>query len=254
MANTRRFTSKGQQMLEEFIESDKVLDLINVINDKEKCKKWVNKNSEIKDALDKGFNNEYGFNIKDKFLWILSDIVNCQLDEKATTQHKQINTFKQLKDFLILLGLNGAIKGIKKVTNVDFIEDNKHLEKVKEIFLDSYSLKQKNYTPLNRIDSFLRQIDESYDDNYIQKFLQEKLSQAAEEEDIILENAIDLMLYVSEKRIPSGFEELEEENVEEGSIKRKREEYINENNNVCKKAFYHSLKCTGESIPDSDPE
>lgn len=224
MVSTRKFTGEEQQILENFIKSNKIYDLVNdKIYDTKKCRKWVNENSKIKDALNKNFNSKSELDIKDKFLWILSDIINCQLDEKATLQHKQINTMSNLKELLILIGVCAEIKEIEDKISENFIENNQHLAELGKTCLDHYSFKKKNFIPSNRLTLVLKEINKNSNSS---------LSNMCNDDELI-ENIDDLILYVDGKEIPQNFKELEEENFEKSGIKHKYEdEYQDENDNI----------------------
>ncbi|WP_395476459.1 hypothetical protein [Rickettsia endosymbiont of Pantilius tunicatus] len=146
MVSTRQFTQKEQQILKNFVKSNQVIELINdKIYDTEKCRQWVNENSKTNDALSKylNFKTKYSLDYKDKFLWILSDIINCQLDEKATPYHKQINNYSNLKNLLILLGICAEINEIQNIISEDLINNNKYLEEIAKICFNYYSLEKK---------------------------------------------------------------------------------------------------------------
>lgn len=54
MVNTRKFTEAEQKILENFVKSNQVIELINdKIYDTEKCRQWVNENLKINYALSK---------------------------------------------------------------------------------------------------------------------------------------------------------------------------------------------------------
>ncbi|WP_341794336.1 hypothetical protein [Rickettsia endosymbiont of Rhinocyllus conicus] len=264
MVNTRKFANEEQKILENFVKSNQVIELINdKIYDTEKCRQWVNENSKINDALSKylNFKTKYSLDYKDKFLWLLSDIINCQSDEKASPYHKQINNSANLKNLLILLGICAEINEIQNIISDDLIKNNKYLEEIAKMCLDHYSLEKKNFIPSNRLNSILKEINK-----YNNNFTSNLYNDSEIEEDID-----DLISYIEEKKIPYDFIELEEEKFENRGIKRKYEEDIDENNNdndeyptkklvkdekICYPATIlpFNLECIGESIPSSDSE
>jgi len=243
MVSTRRFTNEEQQILEDFIKSDKIYDLVSdKIYDTKKCKKWVNENLKIKDALDKNLNHKGELSIKDKFLWILSDIINCQIDEKTPLYHKQINMYFDIKNLLISLGIYGKIEGIKNIESIDFIENNTQLEEIGKTYLNHYSIEKKKFTPLNRFNLILKEIDKNNN-----SFLDNLCS----DEDIG-----DLISYIEEEKIPTNFKELEEEKSEKRGVKRKCEdEYQDKNNNIAtEKEVYICGKISEKAIFDLEYE
>lgn len=240
MVNTRKFTNEEQQILENFLQNDSIYEFINnKICNTEKCRKWVSENSKIKDAIDKNLNTKDKgiLNVKDKFLWILSDIINCQLDKKNNSLQKQISTALDFENLLTLLGFYGQIEGVKRVIDINFIEDHRYLEEMARTYLESYSLQKKNFMPSNRLIPVLEKIYKIYSDIFLP--FQNDLN-----ENNLTENMNDLILYMEGKK-STIFEELEEETYSKRSIKRKYEdEYSDEDN----------LLCLGESISSSDEE